>query len=232
MELFYKRFGEEAVAIPHDSILLREEDICQMKSMFDNYPNPYCLEVDGINAVCANAEGIFDFGKSIVDIGACAGEWCWLTPFRKAYAFEPNKESACLLCANALMHGCADKTDVHMCFLSDRDGGSVRFNGFNTLDVDDGTPEINTYTLDSFHFDDVGLIKIDVEMLELEVLRGAVDTIERCGYPPIVFECFDVGKFGMTRERYEQTMSFLEMRGYGVRLKWVDQNTHLAVREI
>lgn len=232
MELFYKRFGEHPVAIPEDSILLRGDDAVQMKGMFSNYPQPFCLEVDGINAVTANSEGIFDFGKSIVDVGACAGEWCWLTPFRKAYAFEPNKESAFLLCANALMHDCVDKIDIYTCFLSDRCGDRVKFNGFNTLAVDDSTPEVETYTLDSFRFENVGLIKIDVELLELEVLMGAVDTIERCGYPPIVFECFDVGKFGMTRERYERTMAFLEMRGYEVRLKWVDINTHLAVRKI
>lgn len=58
MELFYKRFGEHPVAIPEDSILLRGDDAVQMKGMFSNYPQPFCLEVDGINAVTANSEGI------------------------------------------------------------------------------------------------------------------------------------------------------------------------------
>lgn len=35
-------------------------------------------------------------------------------------------------------------------------------------------------TLDSFIFDNVGFIKIDVEGYELEVLKGAVETIARC----------------------------------------------------
>lgn len=35
-------------------------------------------------------------------------------------------------------------------------------------------------TIDSYHFPNVGFIKIDVEGFELEVLKGAVDTITRC----------------------------------------------------
>jgi hypothetical protein len=44
-----------------------------------------------------------DFSKSIIDFGADLGEYCWLTNFSHAYAFEPNKESAFALCANALL---------------------------------------------------------------------------------------------------------------------------------
>lgn len=42
-------------------------------------------------------------------------------------------------------------------------------------------------TLDSFNFDNVDFIKIDVEQGELEVILGALDTIKRCR-PVVMFE--------------------------------------------
>lgn len=45
-------------------------------------------------------------------------------------------------------------------------------------------------TLDSYELEDVGLIKIDVEGMEPEVLRGAIDTIHRC-HPRIFAEAID-----------------------------------------
>lgn len=43
-----------------------------------------------------------------------------------------------------------------------------------------GAVQVPVKTLDSFNFQNVGLIKIDVEGFEEGVLRGAVDTIARC----------------------------------------------------
>lgn len=42
--------------------------------------------------------------------------------------------------------------------------------------------------LDDFYFNEIGLIKIDVEGFELLVLKGAVSTLERNNYPPIFIE--------------------------------------------
>lgn len=39
---------------------------------------------------------------------------------------------------------------------------------------------VPVHTLDSYGFDDVGFMKIDVESYELEVLQGAEETIARC----------------------------------------------------
>lgn len=48
-----------------------------------------------------------------------------------------------------------------------------------------GTIDVEVRTVDSFNFENVGLMKIDVEGYEEEVLRGAVDTIARCS--PILY---------------------------------------------
>lgn len=43
-----------------------------------------------------------------------------------------------------------------------------------------GTIRVPVTTIDSFGWDDVGFMKIDVEGFEEEVLRGATETIKRC----------------------------------------------------
>jgi FkbM family methyltransferase len=40
-------------------------------------------------------------------------------------------------------------------------------------------------TLDSYHFNNISMIKIDVESNELQVLKGAIETIKK--YRPIIF---------------------------------------------
>jgi FkbM family methyltransferase len=56
--------------------------------------------------------------------------------------------------------------------------------GFNhKLDVGDGPIEIRT--LDSYELDDVALIKVDVEGMEPDVLRGGTETIRRC--QPVIY---------------------------------------------
>ena len=229
MKLFYKKYEEYPVEIPETSIIMRSDDIMHLAMNYPNYPTPFCLEIDGIHRICFNEDGYFDFDKTIVDIGADLGEYCWLTPFKKAVAFEPNKESVFALCANALLHDCVDKIDVHECFLSSADGADIRFNGFNSVAVDENTPFVKTRTLDSFNITNIGLIKLDVEMHEYEVLLGSVKTLENNGFPPIVFECFDVGRFDMPQELHDNIFNFLESRGYVIHKYWINADTHLAV---
>ena len=67
-------------------------------------------------------------------------------------------------------------------------------------------------TLDSFNFENVSLIKIDVEGMEHEVFLGAVDTIKRCR-PVIIFEAWNRDWF---YEKRNQLLEFVESLDYTV----------------
>jgi hypothetical protein len=54
--------------------------------------------------------------------------------------------------------------------------------------------EIEINTLDSYNFDNIGFIKMDVEENELDVLKGAKETLIRSNYPKILFESNPVDK--------------------------------------
>ncbi|HSX12955.1 MAG TPA: FkbM family methyltransferase [Chlamydiales bacterium] len=74
-------------------------------------------------------------------------------------------------------------------------------------------------TLDSFNLDNVSFIKIDVESYELNVLRGAKETIQR-NKPVIVFEILGNHDLDHCSEELkmqcESTIEFLRALGYRV----------------
>ena len=83
----------------------------------------------------------------------------------------------------------------------------------------DNTIEIKR--LDDFKLKNLGLIKIDVEGMELEVLKGGVDTIRNSNYPPIIIEIWDVVDWRQNFRKYYQKnileiISFLQRLGYKV----------------
>jgi FkbM family methyltransferase len=78
-------------------------------------------------------------------------------------------------------------------------------------------------TLDTMQYENVRLIKIDVEGHELSVLLGAEHTLRENNYPPIIFEAW-TWKFPEKRE-----VLFSHLKGLGYEIKEFGQN-NLAVR--
>lgn len=71
---------------------------------------------------------------------------------------------------------------------------------------------IQLTTLDSYNFDNVALIKIDVEGMEREVLQGSVNTISRCK-PAIIFEAWDTDSY---KDKKQELIDFVADLGYNV----------------
>ena len=201
----------------------------------------YCEEYEIIQKIQKNENGFFDFSKNLVDIGADDGNYSMLLDFNHNYCFEPNKRSACLLYANMYLKNKVYNTTVYDNVLSDI-AEEVEFDGFVCNDksleytykdhpVFEGIHKLETKTLDSFNFNNIGFIKIDVEGFEEKVIRGSLITIISNNCPPILFECWDVGRLGMTQEKHDSLFNLLKTLGYEIFEYWGDQQTHLAVHQ-
>lgn len=75
------------------------------------------------------------------------------------------------------------------------------------------TEAVAVCTLDDCGLENVFLVKLDVEGFELDVLKGAVRTLERNRFPPLVFETW---RDDWWREKREALISFVTQLGYDV----------------
>jgi len=159
--------------------------------------------------------------KIMLDIGAHTGTYSLsLAPYCKhVYAFEPQKMTYYALCGGVALSNmrnitCINKGlgskeqlgEVTLHIVSNDGGGStIQLGNENVLTTE--TIEIDT--LDNMNLDDISFIKMDVENNELYVLKGAIETIKRCGYPHIIFECND-------RKQHEELFNLIEGLSYKI----------------
>ncbi len=68
--------------------------------------------------------------------------------------------------------------------------------------------------LDSLGLQDVRLIKIDVEGMELDVLKGGAKTLARNNYPPLILEIWKSGSPGERTAQAEALLAHIEDLGY------------------
>lgn len=242
MTLVYKRFNEDLLYIKNGYLTNAEKP--HDTEYFNN--GYWCEEANLITKINYNNDGYFDFSKSILDIGAFVGVYSFLTRFSYAYCFEPNFESYSLLNVNMLHFG--KKFKSYNVLLSDKKE-TISYDGFNTEPKFSGkyhgdnyehhsdsfeeekSQEYETHTIDEYNCENLGLIKVDVEGMEEKVLRGAIGTIIRNNYPPILFELFPIGHYNMTEEKYNSLINFLQELGYEIKWNWGDGQTHLAIHE-
>lgn len=170
------------------------------------------------------AEGILNdiSNGTVLDIGANLGSFT--VPLAKKYgklnfvSFEPQRTIYHQLCGNVFLNSLDNVTPKNLGVGScDCEVHCGRPDYYTTDNIGSfglgsvGNEIIQVVTLDSFGFDDVRLIKIDVEGFELEVLKGAQETITRNNFPPILFEVWTVDWF---KEKRETILNYVENLGY------------------
>lgn len=128
--------------------------------------------------------------RRFVDIGANVGVYSFYftRKFNSVDAFEPIEEVA-----QYIRPHCGRKLRLHTCALSDEvgelllnipvDQAGLPEYGLASLEprkVNSVQRRVRLDRLDNYSFNDIDLIKIDVEGHERQVLRGGKRTIERC----------------------------------------------------
>ena len=184
--------------------------------------------------------------SNFIDIGAHVGTYSW-TCGKKAkhtYAFECGPKTFCYLAANIALHQLEDKVSPFPnalgneektidYYIRSEDGGG---NGVKELSHEDSKHKkvkIFMKTLDSFHFENVGFIKIDVEGFEKEVLMGGLDTLRRNNFPKILFESWGSWKEkeGVPADAIRNDLfRFLEGIGYTIISVSGAQDMYLATK--
>lgn len=176
-----------------------------------------------------------------VDCGAHMGSWSLVMSkaFREVHAFEPQRLIYQQLCCNVALNG-VENVFAHNVGLDaeagqltlfrprgddpaapwDRDRGraTARADVASYLEKEGVTlsPEVvRVVTLDSFAdvLTDVGLVKIDVEGLELRVLKGAVEVLRSNDLPNVMVECWDWEWYA---DEKELLLRFLADIGYRI----------------
>jgi FkbM family methyltransferase len=191
------------------------------------------------NDLHALSEGILRDKKDgvVLDIGANLGSYC--IPLAKKYphikfhAFEPQRIVNYQLGANVIINGLenvyaykealSDKFEMLNPVMPDYtvEGNIGAFSIDEEVRKNDyecsskgATETIETCELDAYFFTDVKLIKIDVEGHELEVLRGATNTIQENNYPPIIFEAWTWKPW--YQEKRKELFAYLHDLGYNI----------------
>jgi FkbM family methyltransferase len=168
------------------------------------------------------SDGVF------VDIGANVGIYSLLlsSKCKKVYAFEPQKvKHSCfkinlalnninnVICNNTSLGTTKEYGILYHIKNSDVTIATLNKVSNETELSNSGTEPTEINTLDNFCISDIELIKLSAENYEIEVLKGAVDTLKKNNYPPILFNNKEEGLTAYIKELGYEIISFDEFQG-------------------
>jgi len=146
--------------------------------------------------------------KTVIDVGAWCGTWskAMESYAKKIIAYEPDK-----LHFHCLERNCTTNCVPRMEAVGSRIGEvSLTEDNFTQAKRIKDTGTIRLVTLDSTEYNDVDMIKIDVEGYEMEVLKGASKMLETVRYLMIELNnnSKKYGSNNMEIEKYIQSLGF------------------------
>lgn len=163
--------------------------------------------------------------KIFLDIGAHTGTFSinLANKFKHVYSFEPQKMTYYALCGSVALSNINNITCINValgsqdqCFtgtailnITSEDGGSSSLYK-STEDTILREELIQIRTLDNYidiFKNEIGVIKMDVEKNELEIIKGGLKCLEKSNYPMIFFEA---------EKPYGEVFDFLKGLGYNV----------------
>jgi FkbM family methyltransferase len=177
---------------------------------------------------------------TVLDIGANLGSS--VVPLAKHnpqlsfVSFEPQKFIYYQLCANILMNQ-LNNVDARNMAVGTRSGeltvpvtdvtNATNIGRWSISDLDKSTiggdtqltHKVDVITIDSLGITDLKFLKIDVEGFELDVLRGATDTLRNNNYPPFTFECWESNEHA---EQRQELFNFIHGLGYLIHRLFTD----------
>lgn len=164
-------------------------------------------------------------GTVAVDVGANIGNHtlffaaiCGL----KTFSFEPVNSTSEILEKNISINNLNEKVTRLSFALGSEEGiASMEFPNIDNIGMarvvrsehaSDVRNQVQVRTLDSFELKNVGLIKIDVEGMELDVLKGSINTIKE-NRPIVLAELQKVEEYNSVRE-FLQAMNYIAVERY------------------
>jgi FkbM family methyltransferase len=155
---------------------------------------------------------------TIIDVGANNGHFTvefaqYVGDTGKVHSFEPQRIIFQQLCGNVFLNG-LDNVHTYNVALGDKlgvtyvekpnyfDKGYVNFGDVHILDSENENVEkVEIKTVDSYDFDNVGLIKLDAQGFESYIISGATNTINK--HRPYIFieiEDDQLKKYGFSEQ--------------------------------
>ena len=221
-----KKEGKDIPEGPVDRIILPSGDrfyILPDKDSAQAFVDEFHMsQIDFVKTRFANKDKIF------MDIGANVGSYTinLANHFKSVVAFEPWKHTMFALCGGVAMSGLKN-VDVYGVALGASDGvtaireyGKFGYNSstcsrvheWKTDQINDGLVEMKR--LDYYGFENIGVIKIDAEFSEKNILEGARETILLNRHPPIFYKTWTAKTCPFADENRAEVDLFLEKMGY------------------